>query len=118
MRHRAHARLAKGIELAFIHEWPFEMLLGTLNGVSLRLSPRATDLRQEFEIEGIRPDGRPWLYGHVLGMYRSIRDRMEAEEGSDEGYGSATELNKAYWGFGADGKQKASKNQNSRSSEL
>ena len=76
------------------------MFLGNLNGGSLRLSPPVKGLRQEFDIEGIRPDGGHCLYRHVLGMYRSIRDRIEAQQSFDEDYGSAssTESDKACWG--------------------
>lgn len=64
-----------------------EIQMGSINGVCYRLWPLMKGLKHD-HVEGAAEDERGSICGNIMGMYRTIRDRIDADGGADEGYAS------------------------------
>lgn len=51
-----------------------------INGVSYKLWASMTCLEPDENISGAGPDGRQYLMGNILGMYRPVRNQLDAEQ--------------------------------------
>lgn len=61
-----------------------EIQMGSIKGVCYRFWPLMKGLEHD-HVEGAAEDERGSICGNIMGMYRTVRDRVDADGGADEG---------------------------------